>query len=856
MNRVAARLAACLATALSAGGASAADRTHLEAARAPSAVHIDGRLDDDAWQRATPFDAFVEIYPHEGGSPRRHTEVRFLHDDTWIFVAVRCDDEAPDDIARPLGRRDRIPSGSDTVAVALDSARDRRSGYLFIVSAGGVMEDRLLFDDTGETEDWDAVWDAAVQVDDRGWSAEIAIPFAALRFSASDETTFGAYVERKVGLTHEVLASSLVPQGAHAFVSRFGDLALGRVDPTPHAVVMPFVASRLVLQPSAGGSGVPRRVDPVGDLGLDATLPLSSAATLTAAVAPDFGQVEADPVVLNLTRYETFFPEKRPFFLRDLDLFQPVGGASGDVPQQLLYTRRIGADAPVLAAAKVTGSPTSGLSFGVIDAFVAGAAAGPGDATLRFHPEQPLHLAPESTLPAVAPPPTNFAAAVVRAGSSRGSSAGLVAVAATPFTRPCTAADAARQLVPQGCAGRGGLSGAATLTLRTSDAAYGLVGQVSASHALGGPPVRTLTDGTQLRPGDDGLGAYFTAGKVGGEPVRAFVGFELSEPRLDLTFAGFQPDSNLLAIRPEVRLVRAAGLGPFHEVQLGVRGALRRTVDGRDLDRGRGVHADAKLVLPGFHEVTCDGGWESAAYDVREIVGSGVAYLRPPFVDAGCGFASDAHRPFAFELSGHVTRTEAAPPLPSATAWRVRAGAAVRVHPRAETRVSAELDAEPIPGRFIAPDEVDAPPPRPGAPGRLLFGDIDARSLSLTLRQLVVLGRRLTLEGYAQLFTDYGTYRTFYGAAPSGGTLAPADLSALDTPPAPRPDFVQASLRVTAVLRWEYRPGSTFFAVYQRSSDAFLPNVIPETARFAPDLLAPRAATDVFLLKLSVALER
>jgi hypothetical protein len=196
------------------------------------------------------------------------------------------------------------------------------------------------------------------------------------------------------------------------------------------------------------------------------------------------------------------------------------------------------------------------------------------------------------------------------------------------------------------------------------------------------------------------------------------------------------------------------------------------------------------------------------------------------------------------ELGGRVTRTDAATPLPAATGWRVHAATSVRLHPRAETRLSADVTAEPISGRFVS------------GGSSLLFGDIDARSLSVTLRQLVVLTRRLTFEVYGQLFTDYGIFSTFYEAAPSPATrLAPADLRAV-SPPSPRPDFVQASLRVNAVLRWEYRPGSVLFAVYQRSSDAALTDVVPSTARLAPDLLPRGAATDLFLLKLSVALER
>jgi hypothetical protein len=818
----------------------------LRAEMIRDAPKIDGKLDDPAWAVAQPFSAFVEIYPREGARPARRTEVRVLHDDAWLYVGVSCGGERAEDIARPLGRRDFIPSGSDTVLVAIDSAHGRRTGYRFEVSAAGVMEDRLLFDDVQDTPDWDAVWDAAVSIERDGWTAELAIPFAALRFAASDSTTFGFYVERKVGRTHEVIASALIPLGANAFVSRFPDLLVGRVAPRQHLVLAPFAAARAVLHPPASGAPGPREADPVGDVGIDFSWPLSSALTLTGAVAPDFGQVEADPVILNLSRFEPFFPEKRPFFQRDLDLFQPVVSASGDFPQQLLYTRRIGAGAPILAAGKLTGDLAPGVQLGVLDAFVTGAAGRAGDRNVRFHREQPLHIAPDSSLPTAAPAPENFLAAVARIGSSRGSFASVTTALATPVAPQCTEAQDAQGVPPPQCNLRGGVSGAAAMALRTDDAAWGVLGQIAASSVIAGPPSTILTDGTELKRGDGGLGAYGTIGKIGGEPLRAYVGFEVSQPTLDLTFAGFQPDSNLEALRPEVRFVRAAGVGPFHEVNVGVRGALRRTADGRQLERGRGVHGDAKLVLPGYHEVDCDGGYEGEAYDVREIVGSGVAYLRPPFVDAGCTFFSDTHRAVAFELGGHGTWTQAAPPLPATAGWRAHALVAVRPHPRLETRVWGDLQREPIAGRFVAPGEGDD----------LLFGDISALSLSVSLRQLVVITPRLTLELYAQLFTDYGRFGAFYSGVPRpSDTIAPADLRRA-APPVTRPDFVQASLRVNTVLRWEYRPGSALYAVYQRTGDALLSNVVPSTARLAPDLLDQGTATDVFLVKIGFALER
>ncbi len=657
---------------------------------------------------------------------------------------------------------------------------------------------------------------------------------------------FGVYLQRKVGLTHEIIASALIPLGAGAFVSRFPTLVLGPIARSRHLQLVPFVVGRLVTQPAAGeGEPGPRRSYPSADVGLDLSLPLTSATGLEATVNPDFSQVEADPVILNLTRFEPFFSEKRPFFQRDLDLFQPVGGASGEVPQQLVYTRRMGLEAPILAAGKLSGQIAPGLDIGLLDAFVAAASTrAPSDSrAVRFHPEQPLHLGPEGSFPAVAPAPENFFAGALRLGTAHSSFVGLQGAIASPIVPRCSEADAALASPPAQCSSIGGSSGAALFALRSPDATYGIVGQVVGSRVIGGPPSRLLPDGTVVRPGDMGLGAYFTAGKLGGEPIRAAASYELATPRLDLNATGYQPDQNEQTAKAELRFVRKAGFGPLHEASFGITGSLQRSTEGRDLDLGRSIRADALLVLRGFYEIACSGGYDLKRQDLREIVEARIAYERPAAYDAGCSFGSDLHRAVSFEVGGRLLGTVASPPLPRTLGWRVRAGVAARPHPRADASLTAELEDARIPGRFVEQDDPT-----------ILFGDLAARTLSLKLTQLFAFTPRLTFQAYLQLFLAYERYGRIYSAtAAAGGSVALRDLQP-SGPPQDRPDFTEANLRANLVLRWEYRAGSALYLVYTRTSDDLV--TPPGTPRLEPSLLGHGPSTDLFLVKASFLVSR
>ncbi|HEY6003307.1 MAG TPA: DUF5916 domain-containing protein, partial [Anaeromyxobacter sp.] len=286
------------------------------AARRSGPVVIDGRVDEPAWASAPVHDGFFQQFPKEGEPPSERTEVRVLYDDHALYVGVIALDSQPSEVSRPLGRRDRAPA-SDAVGVFIDSDRGRRSAFFFELNAAGVQTDGILFEDDSSSTEWDAVWDGNAAQIEGGWSAEFRIPFSALRFSRGQEIAFGFGVRRILTRTHETLLSVVIPRSAHGSVARLGTLVgLNGIPPARAFELAPYVASRATLRPRAtnGVPPRPRDLDPVGQLGLDLRTSLGRALSLQATLNPDFGQVEADELVQNLTTFEVFFPEKRPFF--------------------------------------------------------------------------------------------------------------------------------------------------------------------------------------------------------------------------------------------------------------------------------------------------------------------------------------------------------------------------------------------------------------------------------------------------------------------------------------------------------------------------------------------------------------
>jgi hypothetical protein len=336
---------------------------NCRAARLTAPVSVDGNLDEPVWQNGNAITEFKQRDPNEGAPPSQRTEVRLAYDDDAIYVGARLYDDAPDSILARLSRRD-VSIPADRFALYLDPLRDKRSGYYFLVNAAGTVFDGTLSNDGWEDSSWDGVWEAKARVDDHGWTAEMRIPYSQLRFaSQGDRMTWGVNFRRVIQRHNEEIFLVYQPKKESGFVSRFPELGLEGVRAGSSIEFLPYATGK-----SAFLADRSKDHEPNG--GFDVRMPVGGRMTLNGTVNPDFGQVEVDPAVVNLSDVETFYPEKRPFFVEGSANFRFGNEGASDYwgfswPEPtFFYSRRIGGGGEtILGATKLTGkiAPTVNL---------------------------------------------------------------------------------------------------------------------------------------------------------------------------------------------------------------------------------------------------------------------------------------------------------------------------------------------------------------------------------------------------------------------------------------------------------------------------------------------------------------
>lgn len=359
--------------------------------RIETAPVINGEFDDEAWLQGEWAGEFVQHQPYADRPPSQQTEFKVAFDDMNLYVAIRALDSAPDSITNRMSRRDN--GDGDMVFVLFDSYHDLRTGFTFGVSSAGVRFD-MIFSNNGQNEDptWDPIWLAKAHLHDWGWGAEMKIPFTQLRFKKNSDEVWGFEVARQVFRKEELSFWHPIPREAPGIIHAMGELdGLQEIEPRKQLDLTPYgVTSIKTFEPEEGNPYADGS-DPMYNIGLDGKIGVTNNLTLDFTINPDFGQVEADPSEVNLSAYETFFEEKRPFFIEGNSITSfNVGLGDGDVGNDnLFYSRRIGrrphgypstesgeyVDMPIftriLGAAKLTGKTEKGLSMGILEAVTA-----------------------------------------------------------------------------------------------------------------------------------------------------------------------------------------------------------------------------------------------------------------------------------------------------------------------------------------------------------------------------------------------------------------------------------------------------------------------------------------------------
>lgn len=353
---------------------------------------IDGKLDDTEWLYLAWIDNFVQQKPYEGKEPSQETGFKILYDNDNIYVAIWAYDTSPDSIERRLTRKDYIEG--DMVSIQFDSYYDHRTAFIFMVSASGVKGDAILSNDA-EAEDntWDPIWYVRTSIDADGWNAEMKIPLSQLRFDKRENQVWGLQVIRFLFRKEEVSFWQPIPRDAPGWVHQFGELhGISGISPKKQIEITPYVvASTERFEKEEGNPFATGKLNRF-NAGIDGKIGMTNNMIIDFTLNPDFGQVEADPSLVNLSAYEVFFEEKRPFFIEGKNIFNsPLLFYGGDyvVPENLFYSRRIGrnpqaipnteegeyADVPastsIMGAAKLTGKTKNGLSVGILESVTA-----------------------------------------------------------------------------------------------------------------------------------------------------------------------------------------------------------------------------------------------------------------------------------------------------------------------------------------------------------------------------------------------------------------------------------------------------------------------------------------------------
>ena len=354
---------------------------------------IDGRMDDPVWQLTPAVGQFTQFEPNEGDAPTEPTWFKIAYDAKNLYVLIRAEDSQADKITQRVSRRDE-GDDADMVGIIIDSYFDHRTAFAFSVNAAGVRMD-LIFSNDGDNEDptWDPVWYVQTRVDDKGWTAEMRIPFSQLRFGKKQEQIWGLQVYRSLYRRQELSLWQHTPRDAPGFIHLFGELHGLRNLKTPRRIeLLPYaVAGREVFEPVPDdpfrASGYTNNLG----VGLDGKFGVAGNLTTDFTINPDFGQVEADPSEVNLTAFESFFEEKRPFFIEGRSILNyPLMLGDGDFSQEgLFYSRRIGRrpqgspstgdneyektpeNTSIISAVKLTGKTQGGVSIGILDALTA-----------------------------------------------------------------------------------------------------------------------------------------------------------------------------------------------------------------------------------------------------------------------------------------------------------------------------------------------------------------------------------------------------------------------------------------------------------------------------------------------------
>jgi hypothetical protein len=781
------------------------------AVRVASAPNIDGFLNDEQWTLAQPATDFTQREPDEGKPASEQTEIRVLYDDANLYFGCTFLDSEPEKIVARLTRRDNEIE-SDWGSIRLDAFHDHQNCYEFTFNAAGVKVDILQYEDGNREDDsWDVVWDVHTQLLPNGWSAEVRIPLSILRYR-SDAEEWGVTFVRKISRKKERAEWVHRPKSQSGFVSRFGHLVGLKNLPMPHRVeLLPFVVSKQDWRPEK--SGVQRVNSFSGDAGFDFKYALSNNFLLDATVNPDFGQVEADPAVLNLSTFETFYPEKRPFFIEGTQIirFTTFGDEFGP---GMFYSRRIGRglsaddvsvprngkilDLPlsttILGAAKISGKTNGGTSIGALQAFTKEMRATVADSNGKPSEQ-------------IIEPFSHYNILRLRQDVLDNSIVGLILTSTAKEKR-----------LP-------GLTAGADWNLKFDASTFQLDGFLSLTHS------ENLLDGSSRGLGSAGV---INFSRIAAEHWLWSLSVDFTSKAFNINDVGFFRRPNdwggvgFFTFKEDApaAVVRSYRINLFiHE---------RENFDKANLIREASL--SSSILFVNYWELEINGSVDLGKFDDRETRGNGL-YARPSAFNVNIAVETDARQDVAAALSLHTGWDSK-----RKFEWGPIGDILVRPTSWMEFELIAGFNRVRNQEAWVE-NRLVTSAVFPDGKNFSVFADRTTDEVNFTFRSNVTFTRELTLQFYAQVFLAKGHYENFRGLIGASEFLQfPTGVV--------NPDFNSQALNTNLVFRWEYVPGSTLFFVWSQARDGVRGNYFSSFGNdFSDTFRMPPA--NVLLLKVS-----
>jgi hypothetical protein len=776
-----------------------------QAVRAEQAPAIDGRSIDAVWSTAPKTSDFRQFEPRINAEPTFSTEFQVAYDADNLYVFVRMHDPRPDSIMHALTRRD-VRGPSDQIKILIDSYGDKRSGFTFAVNPDGVKRDFAMYNDMQEDASWNGVWDVAAVTDSLGWTAEFRIPLSQLRYAGADEHTFGFGVWRDIERLKERTSWPLYETTRSGLSSQLGQLAgLAGITTARRVEITPYTVTKNVQQ-ALPNNRFER--DQKFTIGGDLKLGITPNVTLDATVNPDFGQVEADPAVVNLTAFESFFPERRPFFVEGTGVYQfqlncyIVVDCSTN--EGLFYSRRIGrspqlrndyGDAttatatPIAVAAKLTGRTRSGLSFGVLDA-VTQHVEGANDMTVE--------------------PRTNYT--VLRAQQDlRGGEAGVSLIA--------TAVNRALDDVTTPMMHSSAYAAGATFRNRFHNQQYEFAGQVAVSRVAGSAAAvaRTQRNGVHYyqQPEDDlsfdpaatslsGYSGQLKFGKYGGGITRFETSLVTQSAGFDVNDLGFLRRADIVDWSTWAALSFREARGIYRWAQFNANHWETWNTSGTRLENA--FNMNGHMGLNNNWDVHLGGtlGRLTASYCDRCTRGGPLVRSSRTFTPWG-GINTDARKTVQASMWANLWFGDEGRTRGSSLSPSIALRLSTSLQANIGTGFTRDRSNTQWFGNFTDDDGTT----------HYSFARLDQRTVSMSLRVNYTATQDLTFEFFGQHFVSKGRYSDIreLSATPLADEYEQR-YQPFTPPPDEAREFNVTQVKTNAVMRWEFRPGSTLFLVW------------------------------------------